>query len=1271
MSVIQEVPLSDQRVSISVTNSEEGNYVEVCLPTFPSLVTHVALRLKDPQANENFRIISIETRKGEGEDYSSLHDYETSEIEPNLDFSQPGSILLIPALGVSYGMKLCFLNQNSDFDDLDKEVAAIAQGPNYTNKNFYENFSQVTLVGYSLSAGPSASSVVALLNIASYLKTFPEGIDADYVAGLALMNARRFVQGAEFLRRAQNRLVGSLDIPVRSPRVLTSGNRPPSVTTNKRLLRAAKFELLVAEGFNQHGQILDKLFAYERATEMYLGGIELEAVTLDSDVYSSLLGLQPHLSRLLLRNLQDTLEPLKIACVRGLEFLLEHLGCSLGPQLGSILKIIINTYPSSNPQFQLESFNNSLLSNNSMSEVLHKEDPSPGVVDSYNRLLETFLTTLSSAAPQILHSIFHEVLSHHLLINELPKDLKSYLLKITEKVTLICEGDLDYGNSLLTGLMSMRRTEGITDQANKLWETVKTRVLTNYKGSKLSNLIKWVSELLTGDSEEDCIYEALDLIVLLSSTQSTNSLIKPRPLLELKALIPPLLHWLDHAASSVHRLELFQAVWRGLVGIHKQTNDVSLSNCVFPLLRRTKDYFQNSSPSQNMLVFLETILQDLPAESLVTEFLVEFLPVFCKSIPNNVHDEVFSILNQILGFIGKSLSDQHLKALLDSMIDQYTVKSQSQKQSKAYLINLILSEPSYLEFVFQYCLLNNKEVFLDSEKNDRQRIIQEHDFFLEKLSFGIEVMSLLEPQHSPIAFSITDQIGVTAQRLLNSKNSHVRIRALEILRLQGELTLSNHEEEAFGIAGIISDVVKPHLEKNSDPKVVFYSLQLIDMIFKHLIPVNLDEKQYQEARISEALKVWNGVQLQISSPWSNIRAIAFSIMCSWVQVSLADLRQQLSNKVKSFLLPLLLSLLSCKESESRAGALNILGSFCGMNLPEDADQPQDFRKHSQVIPLALWEQVFHLQDDWDPMIRDASSVLIQLSAPKEAVRHFYQLQQEELSLRVFNSGSSDSEDSMYGLNDQNIFWAETYNSQEVLELVSMFRTDSQNPTQLWSEQLEPKEDDFLEVGPEEVKQEDEEETLEQLGVIDVEDELLEGCDDENNSYPVIKNSYARKRGLQVPESKKTEEHSWSRTLRPHNSSLRPCTPPARAHLELPKEEDTRYSQPELNEIPEFSPEEEVSSHQRKSSLEELEELFESNLKEEPAKSPRTPRRKIETDFANQLKNLTSAPSASNLGKIYLQKPDLGIFKKKSKSLNTSLNRSRRGPLKITRNQAKK
>jgi hypothetical protein len=115
-------------------------------------------------------------------------------------------------------------------------------------------------------------------------------------------------------------------------------------------------ELLVAEGFNQHGQIFDKIIAYQKATEFYLGRCEMGSISIESDAYTNLLKLQPHLGRMLLRYLGEKLEPLRMACIRGIEFLIEHLGCSLANQIPLILKQIIKTYPSNQSFNNIDSF---------------------------------------------------------------------------------------------------------------------------------------------------------------------------------------------------------------------------------------------------------------------------------------------------------------------------------------------------------------------------------------------------------------------------------------------------------------------------------------------------------------------------------------------------------------------------------------------------------------------------------------------------------------------------------------------------------------------------------------------------------------------------------------------------------------------------------------------------------------------------------------------------------------------------------------------------
>lgn len=188
----------------------------------------------------------------------------------------------------------------------------------------------------------------------------------------------------------------------------------------------------------------------------------MDAISVESDVYSTLLRLQPHLGRLLLRNLNDKLEPLRIACVRGLEFLIENLGCSLGSQFVLVLKTIIKSYP--NLLLPSDTFNNSLMSSSSLTEN-PKEEPSTNLIDSYNRLLETCISTISSASPSLLHTIFQEVLSHYILIIELPKDLKVFIIRLLEKIINICEGDLDFSNSLLYSILGLVHNDEVCETA--------------------------------------------------------------------------------------------------------------------------------------------------------------------------------------------------------------------------------------------------------------------------------------------------------------------------------------------------------------------------------------------------------------------------------------------------------------------------------------------------------------------------------------------------------------------------------------------------------------------------------------------------------------------------------------------------------------------------------------------------------------------------------------------------------------------------------------
>ena len=98
------------------------------------------------------------------------------------------------------------------------------------------------------------------------------------------------------------------------------------------------------------------------------------------------------------------------------------------------------------------------------------------------------------------------------------------------------------------------------------------------------------------------------------------------------------------------------------------------------------------------------------------------------------------------------------------------------------------------------------------------------------------------------------------------------------------------------------------------------------------------------------------------------------------------------------------SLLSSKESESKAGGLNILGSFCGLSYDFTGVKINKYlsflQRNSKFVSLPIWRLVYALQDDWDITIKEASVVLVQLCAPRNAINYFKSLKDKQKKLKL-------------------------------------------------------------------------------------------------------------------------------------------------------------------------------------------------------------------------------------------------------------------------------
>lgn len=134
---------------------------------------------------------------------------------------------------------------------------------------------------------------------------------------------------------------------------LLSGNTIPEPKDSKNyrdMMKAAELEILIAECYNAQGKELEKIYSFKRATELYLGILvsadEYEhQVYYSNDVHSTITKISPYLVKMLLELAKHEEQEIQMAALRGVEFLLEKLGCTLDNYMIDILRGIVNIYP--------------------------------------------------------------------------------------------------------------------------------------------------------------------------------------------------------------------------------------------------------------------------------------------------------------------------------------------------------------------------------------------------------------------------------------------------------------------------------------------------------------------------------------------------------------------------------------------------------------------------------------------------------------------------------------------------------------------------------------------------------------------------------------------------------------------------------------------------------------------------------------------------------------------------------------------------------------
>lgn len=172
-------------------------------------------------------------------------------------------------------------------------------------------------------------------------------------------------------------------------------------------------------------------------------------------------------------------------------------------------------------------------------------------MDTYLHLLESFLNILASASSNLLRIIFQQELYPNIFQPDLNIELRIYLIRFTEKIITICQGDVNipeqFVSSLITQLEFQFQPQGAQGDGTsskdaqasqsqgagtsvigsggskvattnyqyhvqKLWETIKFKYLMNIDSVQLDQIIGWIAKSLYQLTESETT-EASDISV--------------------------------------------------------------------------------------------------------------------------------------------------------------------------------------------------------------------------------------------------------------------------------------------------------------------------------------------------------------------------------------------------------------------------------------------------------------------------------------------------------------------------------------------------------------------------------------------------------------------------------------------------------------------------------------------------------------------------------------------------------------------------------------
>ena len=63
-----------------------------------------------------------------------------------------------------------------------------------------------------------------------------------------------------------------------------------------------------------------------------------------------------------------------------------------------------------------------------------------------------------------------------------------------------------------------------------------------------------------------------------------------------------------------------------------------------------------------------------------------------RSIPHNLHEEIFGVCEVLLEILKENLKDYHITDVVEALCDKYTMRSKAHKRLMAHFIKIIIDQ---------------------------------------------------------------------------------------------------------------------------------------------------------------------------------------------------------------------------------------------------------------------------------------------------------------------------------------------------------------------------------------------------------------------------------------------------------------------------------------------------------------------------------------------------------------------------------------------------